>query len=74
MVVLKCYKRRLLNLFSQFLENADKIPKYKAMGYLPKKGKKNPGSDKQLKGVSINFCYSVTLHILQARTNLVVFS
>ena len=40
MVVLKCYQRRLLNLFSQFLENADKIPKSKAMGYLPKKGKK----------------------------------
>ena len=42
MVVLKCYQRRLLNLFSQFLENADKIPKSKAMGYLPKKGKKSP--------------------------------
>ena len=42
MVVLKCYQRRLLNLFSQFLENADKIPNSKAMGYLPKKGKKSP--------------------------------
>ena len=31
------------NLFSQFLENADKIPIYKAMGYLPKLLKKSPG-------------------------------
>ena len=29
------------NLFSQFLENADKIPNFKTMGYLPKKLKKS---------------------------------
>ena len=28
-------------LFSQFLENADKIPNFKAMGYLPNTLKKN---------------------------------
>jgi hypothetical protein len=37
------WKKRLMNLFSQFHENADKIPNSKAMGYLPKKGKKKPG-------------------------------
>jgi len=36
------WKKRLMNLFSQFHENADKIPNSKAMGYLPKKWKKNP--------------------------------
>jgi hypothetical protein len=30
-----------MNLFSQFHENADKIPNSKAMGYLPKKWEKN---------------------------------
>jgi hypothetical protein len=35
-----------MNLFSQFHENADKIPNSKAMGCLPKKWKKNPeGTD-----------------------------
>ena len=34
------WKKRLMNLFSQFHENADKIPNSKAMGYLPKKWKK----------------------------------
>ena len=29
-----------MNLFSQFHENADKIPNSKAMGYLPKKWEK----------------------------------
>ena len=29
------------NLFSQFLENADKIPNFKAMGYLPKKAEQS---------------------------------
>ena len=40
------WKKRLMNLFSQFHENADKIPNSKAMGYLPKKWKKKPGSFK----------------------------
>ena len=49
-----------MNLFSQFHENADKIPNSKAMGYLPKKWEKTPEK---------LFCQGITQAILSSKTD-----